>query len=1084
MHNLFTRPIAAIQVSYWHFVLLFALAGCGSASTAPAPTANAKQSTTTPKSDPIPKPAASSPVRFVAWSPKHDFNLPPIVLVPGAVAPEDIDWEQVKRPKAFHPTPTIMLGRAASYLQEGLQRMTGQSFPIESGDDLSTGFTLVQFDSAPDDIRLDPEIRQALESDPDDPYANNEAFFIRTELSRVLLVANTVDGLCHAVVELLESVEYEVLGMGPGWIHTPDYKERSLVFALNRTGRPSFYIRQMSPGSGQVYGQGTIIDGLADPADETVDISYWRWKIGSHLYGNSMPGFPGHMLQNYRAQVVDYMRSTGTNAGFLSPATGIGLLNERPAASAENQNEMWINSDPQVPALKAMSYSDGRTWREGFNSMNLDLSMPFVRRFVLDKMIEQAADAFENQPDQPVIFGMDATDAAPGNAFLAERMKYPDWFPRYREQEQLPFVRPYMLDGHNGLDQPVELWDPAAASDNMFGFAGWLLHEFDKYVDALPVDERVTSTGRSKKDLIRCSFYSYNYHDVPPNFNPDPRIRVMIAGFPKHRGVGKWQNFASHEAVAEAFRIMLPGEPSGDYRIMSLARFRDHGPNRIPASRDASPSSIANDFRHSYDVGFRAMSIEIDFNFGKYGLAYYLISRMLWDTELTADDLDAIRNRWFRRAFGSAWQEMKAYYDFMLTENYPVNAPRTWGQAIRLIDAGDRKLDGSREPAAQRRLDDVKQYWYYHYLADSGKFTRESPEFKTFLWKGQMSYMVPMVMVARNDFQVDFSGNRNAVKDVVGPEITNGSAQYTHAETQVWWSQVLEHWPITPVQLFRDATLADGRVARSIDLNDLVQVREFQSAIPDTPFFYNSGPGYPSVPFLMVARYADDPLGFRLAWPFQSENVRYVARNLAYGVKIWDPTTSTWDSWIDQTMVSQPSELAADASGKDIQVVTVELKAPRPGTYRFELGPGGDQASLGSLAFDPGGKRKYDTANGGFTYVTQATGFTQPAVYIYIPKGTKSLDLEVWDHRKGKYIQFYSGLPATKPTPTRKVDVSAMATHTIKLQPGEDGTIAAISGNLFAFPYLYSVPTYWAKSPSALLIPRDIAEADGLTVLE
>ena len=117
-------------------------------------------------------------------------------------------------------------------------------------------------------------------------------------------------------------------------------------------------------------------------------------------------------------------------------------------------------------------------------------------------------------------------------------------------------------------------------------------------------------------------------------------------------------------------------------------------------------------------------------------------------------------------------------------------------------------------------------------------------------------------------------------------------------------------------------------------------------------------------------------------------------------------------------------------------------------------------------------------------FVTQATGFTQPAVYIYIPKGTKSLDLEVWDHRKGKYIQFYSGLPATKPTPTRKVDVSAMATHTIKLQPGEDGTIAAISGNLFAFPYLYSVPTFWAKSPSALLIPRDIAEADGLTVLE
>ena len=35
---------------------------------------------------------------------------------------------------------------------------------------------------------------------------------------------------------------------------------------------------------------------------------------------------------------------------------------------------------------------------------------------------------------------------------------------------------------------------------------------------------------------------------------------------------------------------------------------------------------------------------ETDFNFGKYGLAYYLMSKVLWNARLTAEQLDAIRD--------------------------------------------------------------------------------------------------------------------------------------------------------------------------------------------------------------------------------------------------------------------------------------------------------------------------------------------------------------------------------------------------------------------------------------------------------
>ena len=59
---------------------------------------------------------------------------------------------------------------------------------------------------------------------------------------------------------------------------------------------------------------------------------------------------------------------------------------------------------------------------------------------------------------------------------------------------------------------------------------------------------------------------------------------------------------------------------------------------------------------------------------------------------------------------------------------------------------------------------------------------------------------------------------------------------------------------------------------------------------------------------------------------------------------------------------------------------------------------------------------------------------------------------------------------------------NAAAGGGFETKPGEDGNIAQITaGRNSQFPYLYSVPQLWAKTPSALLVPRAIAEADGLT---
>ena len=60
---------------------------------------------------------------------------------------------------------------------------------------------------------------------------------------------------------------------------------------------------------------------------------------------------------------------------------------------------------------------------------------------------------------------------------------------------------------------------------------------------------------------------------------------------------------------------MLPREPSGIYRIISIAYYADYHLNGIPPKRNASPHSIVNDLGTTFDAGIRALTCENRFQF-------------------------------------------------------------------------------------------------------------------------------------------------------------------------------------------------------------------------------------------------------------------------------------------------------------------------------------------------------------------------------------------------------------------------------------------------------------------------------------
>lgn len=177
------------------------------------------------------------------------------------------------------------------------------------------------------------------------------------------------------------------------------------------------------------------------------------------------------------------------------------------------------------------------------------------------------------------------------------------------------------------------------------------------------------------------------------------------------------------------------------------------------------------------------------------------------------------------------------------------------------------------------------------------------------------------------------------------------------------------------------------------------------------------------------------------------------------------------------------------ASDRATHLATVRFTSPRSGTYRFEIGYGGNLAFLADLGFDPVSGQH--TGGRSFTFDCTAEALTQSPAWLYIPRGTRSLDLEVWDSSGVKTLTLFRrpsesrghGVLVPAPTsPSRTVDIGARGTHRIPLEPDETGMLATISGNGFAFPYVYSVPLLWAKSPAQLIVPRGVATADALTI--
>ena len=134
---------------------------------------------------------SAPPAPFVAV--KHDagFTLPEIVLQYDPANKTGLNWAELDKLNFPSQAAAVPMAFAVRHLREAVQRMTGKQLSVVSRNDLTRGIVLTTLDGAPAELKKDPEVIKALRNSGKDSYNANEAFFIRSEPQRVVIVANT-----------------------------------------------------------------------------------------------------------------------------------------------------------------------------------------------------------------------------------------------------------------------------------------------------------------------------------------------------------------------------------------------------------------------------------------------------------------------------------------------------------------------------------------------------------------------------------------------------------------------------------------------------------------------------------------------------------------------------------------------------------------------------------------------------------------------------------------------------------------------------------------------------------------------------
>ncbi|MEO6906317.1 MAG: DUF4838 domain-containing protein, partial [Abditibacteriaceae bacterium] len=446
----------------------------------------------------------------------------------------------------------------------------------------------------------------------------------------------------------------------------------------------------------------------------------------------------------------------------------------------------------------------------------------------------------------------------------------------------------------------------------------------------------------------------------------------------------------------------------------------------LPGGTAANVPALAAKIKAWATLGVSSISAESGNDWGLSGRGYYIAAQLMWNPNA---DVAALSKDFYEKAFDAGAPAMQRYYELVEGANKARLSRNTYALALRDVEEAG-KLAANDE-GATRRIDDIKQYlryinlnWEWDRVNTPDTYNKSTPA-KEVAWNAR----VEQTYRERFSYMTHFAA-----------QLANGYAN---------WDEIKAHPELFPDKPFTK-TERDAQWQEMLETYQPLEVHEkdFSRDLVAVDFPIQAG--------AETTQHFAGRAGFWFATN---------GKPLQYTIK-----TDVLDNFQNRP---DARWTLADSTGKTIKQGRMQLDGQSQ-KFSFDI-------PVGTYSLD------FDGQQGSWTLLADKSTSVSPMLlkqwprtqeggqdmYFYVPKGTKQIELS-WP---GAPLQ-----PMDSNSDVAKLLNSNDDFYVYEVPSGSDGGLWALSNFSLGQLWFYNVPNYLAASTQALLVPREVAETDGLKI--
>lgn len=508
--------------------------------------------------------------------------------------------------------------------------------------------------------------------------------------------------------------------------------------------------------------------------------------------------------------------------------------------------------------------------------------------------------------------------------------------------------------------------------------------------------------------------YAYNDHCEPPSFALEPNVYVQMTA-----------GFIRGKYTFDELMERWPKVASnfGFYEYLSVWLWDFDMP---PGGRGANVKYIRDQIRRYAAIGATSLDCESGNNWGLHGRGYYIANKLMWNPKA---DLDTLLDDFYQQAFGPAAEPMRRYYERLDPGNDPLLSEHLLALALRDLDDATRLAAG--HPEVITRIDQLKQYQHYVRL----RWEHDRAADKA-MRRDLALAALRHVYRARYSYMNHWEAMRQGWTPVAATEFNEPSWSF-HQKDNPWRvEEPLSHDETD--RLFRE------------DMDrfqpQAVEERQFSSDLVPSGIVTDT-PAASSQRFQNGCRYA---LYSRAGEP--------LSLTITTGIIAWYRDRAEAHYTVTS---ADGKKIASERLPQDGAKHLVNITVPSAGLYWMEFD---DQGAAWGIEVPAGVPVTIDLRHASQHHL----GHMQ-RMYFYVPKGTRRIDY------------YWQGGPhqvrGPDGKPIAKVETSGRFVS-IPVPEGTDGYAWSLSELALGQLRFFNIPNYLAGSPNALLLPREVVNAD------